>query len=609
MSTRQFYSKGSHKHTPLTSYSFWEHPDFTDRRRLERYSKNWDYYHGKHWIKESRDNDDPLMTLNFIKFFIDHHISWLLDKGIVHSPIKGTEHQLIPILKDVWEANGGGQLMRQMLLTGCVTGDLIAMVHVEEPTAVQKSLNPKHPGNIRITHYDSSFVSIDYTTIGTSRMEMEKAVIRQYYYDWSNTATRDEKPDVKIMKQIITKDAIEIYDGNGKLIESKENILGEIPVIHGPNILASGDSWGVSDVDAILLLQKAINESATDIQDIMNYDACPVTVITGAKASDVTRAPGKVWSNLPEKAKVEYLVLPDNLEKHQKWFQLLLDSMFLFARASKKGILGEATSIRGVGLESLWKANIQGANSKSATYGRSFGKIDYFVLRYAQMLNLITEPPNGLCSVCGGKVYAFGNGTQLKCLEVDKDSLIYELLPAKKSNIKREWDSISEFFTQPIPAGEGLPDTPNPAKAAVALIKEPETVEVSNGAAKMDVVVLECNGHRVQTEPFNVEVEFVTGLPRDRTTEFELMNQAQANGWIDHTYARKKLKIEVPEDSMRLRVLRDRTIFGLLNAAVGGNSLFSDVASPTEKGGTSTSTGTAEKSADRKSSKAETEST
>lgn len=607
MSTRQFYSKGSFAHKPLTNYSFWEHPDFTDKQRLERYSKNWDYYNGKHWVQETRSGGDPFMTFNFIKFFVDQHISWLIDKGVVHTPVKGSEHQLRPILNDVWEVNGGAQLMRQMLLTGSVTGDLMAMVHVEDATAAQKKLNPNHPGNIRITHYDSSFVSIDYTTVGTSRMIKEKVTIRQYYYDWSNTTTRDEKPEVKIMKQIIMRDVIELYDGNGKLIEQKENALGEIPIVHVPNILASGDTWGMSDIEAILLLQKALNEAATDVQDIINYDACPVTVITGAKATDITRAPGKVWSNLPEGAKVEYLTLNDSLDKHQDWLQLLMDSMFLFAKASKKGILGEATSIRGVGLESLWKANIQEANSKASVYGRGFGEIDYFILRYAQMLNLVAEPPNGLCSVCGGKVYSFGaGGSHLKCLEVDKDSLNYELLPASESNIQREWDSINKFFTLPTTStSPGIPETPNPAEAAAGLIKEPEKVTADN----MQVVVLECSGHRVQNEPFNVAVEFVTGLPRDRTTEFELMNQAQANGWIDHTYAREKLRIDVPEDSMRLRVLRDRTIFGLLGSSVAGSSLFSDVASPADGEGTSTSTGKAEGSAEKKSAKAETKST
>lgn len=605
MSTKNFYSKGSFQHSPLSSYSFWEHPDFSDRRRLERYNKNWDYYNGKHWVKELRDDGDPFMTLNFIQFFIDHHISWLLDQGITHVPIKGSEHQIIPLLKEVWSNNGNLKLLRQMLLTGSVTGDCIAMVHVEDATAIQKQLNPKHPGNIRITHYDSSMVSIDYTTIGSSRMVMKKATIRQYYYDWSKAVTKEQKPDVKTLKQVVTTDRIVVYNGNNEVIEDKENMLGEIPIIHIPNILATGDTWGISDVEAIILIQKALNESATDIQDIIQYDACPVTVITGAKATDITRAPGKVWSNLPEKAKVAYLVLPDSLDKHQKWIQLLIDSMFLFAKASKKGILGEATSIRGVGLESLWKSNIQSANSKSSAYGEGLGLINYFILRYADKLNLISEPPNGLCSVCGGKVYSFALGGKLKCLEVDKDSMSYDLLPATESNIQREWDSINKLFTTPLPGRDGAMSIPNPAAPAAALIKEPGKAVTKIDGKDVEVVVLECNGHRVQNDPFKVRVDFVTALPRDKTTEFELMNQAQANGWVDHAYAREKLKIDVPEDSMRLRVLRDRTVFSLLNSAVGGSSLFSDVASPSGGGGTSTSTGAADSSSERRSSKAE----
>ena len=43
---------------------------------------------------------------------------------------------------------------------------------------------------------------------------------------------------------------------------------------------------------------------ATDVADIVNYHAAPVTVITGAKASSLEKGPKKVWGGLPKDAQV-----------------------------------------------------------------------------------------------------------------------------------------------------------------------------------------------------------------------------------------------------------------------------------------------------------------
>jgi hypothetical protein len=57
-------------------------------------------------------------------------------------------------------------------------------------------------------------------------------------------------------------------------------------VLHGVYLIAM----------TLLLLNRAYNETATDIADIVNYHAAPVTVITGAKASNLEKGPKKVWA-------------------------------------------------------------------------------------------------------------------------------------------------------------------------------------------------------------------------------------------------------------------------------------------------------------------------
>jgi hypothetical protein len=49
----------------------------------------------------------------------------------------------------------------------------------------------------------------------------------------------------------------------------------------------SGSPWGLRDIHDVISLNREYNEKATDISDIINYHAAPVTVIVGAKAQPV----------------------------------------------------------------------------------------------------------------------------------------------------------------------------------------------------------------------------------------------------------------------------------------------------------------------------------
>jgi hypothetical protein len=103
--------------------------------------------------------------------------------------------------------------------------------------------------------------------------------------------------------EILTDDRIEEYI-NDELIDSRPNPIGVVPIIHTPNVRVSGSPWGLADCHDIIVLNRNYNEVATDIADIVNYHAAPVTVITGAKASSLEKGPKKVWGGLPKDAQV-----------------------------------------------------------------------------------------------------------------------------------------------------------------------------------------------------------------------------------------------------------------------------------------------------------------
>ena len=66
----------------------------------------------------------------------------------------------------------------------------------------------------------------------------------------------------------------------------------------------SSSPWGQSDIWDIIPLNRELNEKMTEVSDIINYHAAPVTIITGAKASQLERGPKKVWAGLPKDSQV-----------------------------------------------------------------------------------------------------------------------------------------------------------------------------------------------------------------------------------------------------------------------------------------------------------------
>jgi hypothetical protein len=118
--------------------------------------------------------------------------------------------------------------------------------------------------------------------------------------------------------EIITDDVIEEYV-NDELIDRRPNPLGFIPVVHIANRIASASPWGLSDIMDVIPLNREFNEKATDISDIVNYYTAPVTVIIGAKASNLERGANKIWGITQKDASVENLTggsegLPPALE-------------------------------------------------------------------------------------------------------------------------------------------------------------------------------------------------------------------------------------------------------------------------------------------------------
>lgn len=143
---------------------------------------------------------------------------------------------------------------------------------------------------------------------------------------WTGNTSPEGTRQVYTFTEILTDDLIEQYV-NDELVDQYPNTLGRIPIVHIPNSSISSSPWGQSDIWDIIALNRELNEKMTDVSDIINYHAAPVTIITGAKASQLERGPKKVWAGLPKDAQVFNLESRGEMAGALEYIQFLKRTM------------------------------------------------------------------------------------------------------------------------------------------------------------------------------------------------------------------------------------------------------------------------------------------
>lgn len=171
---------------------------------------------------------------------------------------------------------------------------------------------------------------------------------------------------------------------NDELIRENPNPLGVIPIVHIANMPVQGSPWGLSDIDDVIPLNREYNEKATEVSDILNYHASPVTVITGGKPPNLEKGPAKIWGIMNDKAQVFNLEggaagLPQALE----YLELLRMRMHEYGHVPANA-LGEPQPISntsGVALAIQYMPTMQWHDLMRVQYGDGLKEICQLILK------------------------------------------------------------------------------------------------------------------------------------------------------------------------------------------------------------------------------------
>jgi len=353
--------------------------------RLNRYSLNWAMYLGHH-TSYRRQAGETQMVFNYYRALTDYIINFSFSKGVHFSSPKQTEGIVPNLLSRVWEVdNDKGTVLWEMGQQGSVSGDCFVKIAYEE--AYQDSIGRFHAGKVRVLPLNAAFCFPEFHPHDRERLIRFKLKYR--FWGTSLEGTRQ----VFTYTEILTEDIIEEYI-NDELIDSRPNPLGVIPIVHIPNVRVSGSPWGLADCYDIIPINRTYNEVSTDIADIVNYHAAPVTVITGAKASQLEKGANKVWGGLPKDAKVTNLEGGGNGLKGAMEFLALMKKAMHEMVGVPENALGQAQPISntsGVALSILFQPMMNKWNQKTTQYARGIQRINEIIL-----LNLAIKEPEAM---------------------------------------------------------------------------------------------------------------------------------------------------------------------------------------------------------------------
>jgi hypothetical protein len=339
-------------------------------------------YLGHHWGYR-REQGEMQMSFNYYRAFTDYLNRFTFGSGVHFRSPKATGAIVPNRLERVWEIDNDKQrVLLEMGQLGSITGDCFVKVAYEEPW--NDSVGRLHPGRVRLLPLNSAFAFPEFHPHDRSRLLRFK----QKYRFWGTSLEGTRQ--VFTYVEILTDDIIEEYI-NDELIDSRPNPLGKIPVVHIPNIPVSGSPWGLSDSQDIITLNRSYNEISTDVADIINYHAAPVTVIVGAKASNLEKGAKKVWGGLPKDAQVFNLEGGGaGLQGALQYLEMLKRSMHEIMNIPETA-LGQVQPISntsGVALSIQFQPLMNRYSQKISQYGRGLQEINELVL-----LNLAIKEP------------------------------------------------------------------------------------------------------------------------------------------------------------------------------------------------------------------------
>ena len=376
--------------------------DAKQSERLTRIRRYWNFYEGYHW-EELPEIEGTEMTVNYCRAFVNKYVSFELGSSFTYSVHKNAEEvvvtpdgkTLFDFIESVWVDNRQYKYSTEMGQMKSVTGE--AWKHIKYvPAGSEPDPFNKYPeGRIRLLLMPTHTVFPEYSE--HDREQLVKLTVMYTYEATEEPRFLRGKATKKqvIYKQVWTNNECIVYDGD-KPPQHFVNRYGFIPFIKINNLDLAGRSEGLSDLDDLIPLNTAYNLKESNISEILDYHAAPVTLVYGAKIGNLEKGANKLWGGMPKDARVENLELNGDLGASKHFTENLKLSMCEIGGMPESTLGGSQaiSNTSGVALQYMNLPLIERTKMKRVNTEDGIERINEMMILIALYEGLIFKPEN-----------------------------------------------------------------------------------------------------------------------------------------------------------------------------------------------------------------------
>jgi hypothetical protein len=303
-----------------------------EQERIERFRRNWNFYDGYHW-EDIPQGDEIELTFNYCRAFVDKFVSFewarsfsiATHKNLADAAIDAEGRTLFEYLEDVWEDNRQYALGMEIGQMKSVTGEAWLQVAYYAPGEIDDVYGEYPGGRVKIILHDSATIFAEYDPLDRDRL---LSVRIAYEYDRAVPKSLfggGERTEKTLFRQTWTAESVTTEDGDD--VAEAENPYGAIPFVLIRNVGRSGGNEGMSDIDDVIPMNVEYNRKASNMSEIIDYHAAPVTIAYGVKIGNLEKGANKMWGGCPKDARIENLELRGDMASSMAYIQGLKKSM------------------------------------------------------------------------------------------------------------------------------------------------------------------------------------------------------------------------------------------------------------------------------------------
>lgn len=368
--------------------------------RLKRIRRNWNFYEGYHW-EDFPSQDGTELTINYCRAFVNKIVSFELGKAFSFTTRKEYEKDAITkdgrttfqYLEDVWEDNNQYQFCTEFGQMKSVTGEAWIQVRFISPEEMKDPYGKYPNGRVQISLMPSEVIWPEYDP--HDRKKLVRLTVMYTYKRIKRTGILGRKTTEDVLyKQIWTDEECVVQDGAKSEPVVYPNKYGIIPFVCIPNMTIACRTGGYSDLEDVIPLNMEYNMKNSDVSEIIDYHAAPVTVVYGAKIGNLEKGANKMWGGLAKDAKVENLELQGDLSASTNFINELKKSMCEVAGVPES-VLGGAQSISntsGVALQYMNLPLIEKCNMKRQNTEDGLERLNSLILLVSLCEGLVFKP-------------------------------------------------------------------------------------------------------------------------------------------------------------------------------------------------------------------------